>query len=81
MLFQTTVVNLTYFSFTSYRETTNEYDSYVLPLIRQMKYLEDFILHIVVSHRSTFIDGTHLNNEILIYLPQVQIYTFNIYGR
>jgi hypothetical protein len=78
MLFQTTVVNLKYFSLISYYEISNEYDTYILPLIRQMKYLEELSLYVTVKHQSTFIDGTHLKNEMLIYLPQLQIFTFNI---
>jgi len=66
-----------YFSFSSYRET-KEYDSHILPLIRQMRYLEELMLSINVYQRSTFIDGIHLENEMLIYLPQLQIFTFNI---
>ncbi|CAM4844723.1 unnamed protein product [Rotaria magnacalcarata] len=73
----TTVLNLEYFSLSSYSDI-NEYDSYILPLIRQMKYLKELALYLAVNNRSTFIDGTHLKNEILIYLPQIQIFTFNI---
>ncbi|CAF0916405.1 unnamed protein product [Adineta steineri] len=73
----TAVTHLKCFSLCSYSET-NEYNSYILPLIHQMIYLEELELCLDVSHRSTFIDGTHLKNEILIYLPRLQIFMFNI---
>jgi hypothetical protein len=51
--------NMKYFSLSSYWYT-NEYDNHILPLIRQMKYLEELTLYISAEDRSTFIDGTHL---------------------
>ncbi|CAF3233891.1 unnamed protein product [Rotaria sp. Silwood2] len=72
-----TLSNMKYFSLSSYRQT-KEYDSHILPLIHQMKYLEKLILSLNVYQRSTFIDGIHLENEMLIYLPQLQIFEFNI---
>lgn len=66
-----------YFSLYSYRNT-DQYDNYILPLIRQMEYLEELSLSIIVDHRSTFIDGNHLKNEMLKYLSHLQILTFNI---
>jgi hypothetical protein len=65
------------FSLSSYRQT-QEYDSYILPIIRQMKYLEELILSLYVYGRSAFIDGIHLENEMLIYLPELKIFKFNI---
>ncbi len=55
-----------YFSLSSYRET-NEYDSYILPLIRQMQHLQELMLSLHVYGRSAFIDGIHLENEMLIF--------------
>jgi hypothetical protein len=65
------------FSLTSY-DDTKDYDSHKLPLVRQMTYLEELTLSIRVHQQSTFIDGLHLENEMLIYLPQFQIFTINI---
>ena len=66
-----------YFSLSSYRET-NEYDSYILPLIRQMQHLQELMLSLHVYGRSAFINGIHLENEILIYLSKLKIFKFNI---
>ncbi|UJR23600.1 hypothetical protein I4U23_026589 [Adineta vaga] len=65
------------FSLTSHSET-KEYDSEVISLLRRMIYLEDLMLRLTVGNRSAFIDNTHLNNEILLYLPRRQTLTFNI---
>lgn len=65
------------FSLTSYGKTKH-YDSQILPLIRQMINLEELLLYISVCQRSTFIDGVHLKNEILIHMPRLQKFTFNI---
>lgn len=74
---QKTLVNIKSFSLYSYR-WIHKYDDNLLPLIRQMTYLEELILHFTVCHRSTFIDGTHLKHKILIHLPKLQIFEFNI---
>ncbi|UJR29444.1 hypothetical protein I4U23_010656 [Adineta vaga] len=67
------------FSLTSYQHIeTNYYESRIIPLLRRMIYLEELILRLTVKKRSTIIDSTHLNNEILSYLPQLQTFTFNI---
>ncbi|UJR06682.1 hypothetical protein I4U23_010968 [Adineta vaga] len=57
---------------------TNVYNSHVLPLLRRMIYLEDLMLNLCVGNRSTIIDSTHLNKEVLLYLPCLQTLTFNI---
>jgi hypothetical protein len=43
-----------------------------------MIYLEELTLQLSVVDRSTFIDGIHLNNEILNHMPQLQTLTFDI---
>ncbi|CAF0895487.1 unnamed protein product [Adineta steineri] len=68
---------MNYFSLSSYRPT-KEYDTYILPLIRQMKHLEELMLSINVYGRSTLIDGIHLENEMLIYLPKLQIFRLDL---
>ena len=65
------------FSLSSHGET-KEYDSQVVPLLRRMVYLEELTLRLTVNDRSTFIDSTQLNNEILIDLSRLQTLTFNI---
>ena len=43
-----------------------------------MTHLEELTLYLTVNERPTLIDGNHLENEILIHMPQVQTFTFNI---
>jgi hypothetical protein len=43
-----------------------------------MIYLEQLTLYLCVANRSAFIDGIHLNNEILDHMPQIQTFDFNI---
>lgn len=66
-------------SFTlSARGDTKEYDNQIVPLLRRMAYLEELTLRLTIDNRSTLIDSTHLNNEILLYMPRLQTLTFNI---
>ncbi|CAF1175989.1 unnamed protein product [Adineta steineri] len=71
------LVTLKYFSF-KYDNLINSYDTNILPLLRRMKYLEKLTLYLRVQNRSTFIDKTHLENEILSYIPTLQLFTFYI---
>ncbi len=57
----------------------DEYDTQVLPLFRRISNLEELTLNIVNEDRTTFIDGTHINNEILVHMPQ--LHKFNFYIR
>ncbi|CAF4341517.1 unnamed protein product [Rotaria sp. Silwood2] len=54
--------NLKYFSLKCYVQI-NQYDNKILPLLH---------------HRARFIDKTHLQNEILIYMPRLHSFTFYI---
>ncbi|CAF2812074.1 unnamed protein product [Rotaria sp. Silwood2] len=54
------------------------YDSTILPLLRRMSYLEKLTLYLRIKDRDRFIDGTHLENEILVYMPQLHSFTFYI---
>jgi len=47
----------------------------ILPLFRRMLNLEELTLSITVQER-TFIDGTSLYNEILVYMPRLNIFNF-----
>jgi hypothetical protein len=42
-----------------------------------MLHLEELTLYLCIENRSTFIDGTHLHNEIITHMPQ--LHTFNFY--
>jgi len=43
-----------------------------------MSYLEKLTLYLRIEDRDRFIDGTHLQDEILIYMPQLHSFTFYI---
>ncbi|CAF2910069.1 unnamed protein product [Rotaria sp. Silwood2] len=47
----------------------------ILPLFRRMLSLEELTLSIFVEER-TFIDGTSLYNEILVYMPRLYMFNF-----
>ena len=54
------------------------YDQQVLPLIRRMPNLKELTLGLTVT-RMTFIDGVHLNTEILTRLSKLTKFIFHIY--
>ncbi|CAF4394165.1 unnamed protein product [Rotaria sp. Silwood2] len=72
-----TVSNLKCFSLTSFRRT-NEYDNQILPLLHQMLQLEELTLSLIVDDRTSFIDGTHLVNNILNKISYLKTFIFNI---
>ena len=43
-----------------------------------MTHLEELTIHLYICGGPTFISGTHLDNEILIYMPQLHTFTFYI---
>jgi len=49
-----------------------------LPLLRRMKHLEKLTLDLHIDKRSLFVDGTHINNEILVHMPQLHTFIFYI---
>ncbi|CAF2748567.1 unnamed protein product [Rotaria sp. Silwood2] len=69
--------NLKCFSLTCY-PSSKAYDNLVVPLLRRMSNLEELSLYIHIFCGSLFISGTHLHNEILIYMPQLHTFTFCI---
>ncbi|CAF1064472.1 unnamed protein product [Rotaria sordida] len=69
--------NLKCFSLTSYDLIMN-YDDLVVPLFRRMTHLEKLTLYFRILHRNAFVDGTHLQNEILAHMPQLHTFTFYI---
>jgi hypothetical protein len=43
-----------------------------------MSNLEELHLDITIKNRTAFIDGTHIDNEILVYMPRLHIFNFCI---
>ncbi|CAF4176758.1 unnamed protein product [Rotaria sp. Silwood2] len=67
-----------YFSLTSVVHTIY-YNEQIVPLLNRMINLEELTLFITIfRHDSNYIDGTHLYDEILIYMPQLNKFTFSI---
>ncbi len=56
----------------------NEYDTHIIPLLRRMSNLEELTLDVLNHNRATFIDGTHINNKILVHMPRLDKFTFCI---
>ncbi|CAF3869901.1 unnamed protein product [Rotaria sp. Silwood1] len=69
--------NLKYFSLTSFCITL-EYDNQIVPLLRQMSQLEKLTLSLYVRERTSFIDGTHLDNDIISKMPYLHTFIFDI---
>ncbi|UJR13311.1 hypothetical protein I4U23_000329 [Adineta vaga] len=69
--------NLKNFSLKCYTET-NQYDNEVRSLLRRMGFLEKLTLYLHIKDRANIIDNTHLETEILIYLPRLHSFTFYI---
>jgi len=57
---------------------TSEYDNQILPLLRQMSQLEKLTLSLQVHLRISFIDGTHLDNDIISKMPYLHTFIFDI---
>ncbi|CAF4076011.1 unnamed protein product [Rotaria sordida] len=69
--------NLKVFSLKSY-QFMYVYDNEIVPLLRRMPNLEKLSL-CLVKNRGTFIDGNHLQNEILTYMPRLDTFIFYIH--
>ncbi|CAM4778704.1 unnamed protein product [Rotaria magnacalcarata] len=69
--------NLKCFSLICY-EQTDAYDSQVIPILRRMTYLEKLTLYIRIHNRFTFVDGTNIHKNILIYMPRLHTFSFYI---
>ncbi|CAF1418427.1 unnamed protein product [Rotaria sordida] len=69
--------NLKCFSLKSYWLIVS-YDYTILPLLRRMSCLEKLTLYLRIDDRNRFIDDTHLENEILVYMPWLHSFTFYI---
>ncbi|CAF3380311.1 unnamed protein product, partial [Rotaria sp. Silwood2] len=57
---------------------TREYDNLVVPLLRRMSHLEELTLYLNILGGPIFIDGNHLDNRILIHMPQLHTFTYYI---
>ncbi|CAF4058780.1 unnamed protein product, partial [Rotaria sp. Silwood1] len=69
---------LKYFSLTLIEFTTH-YDDQIIPLLRRMINLTELTLFLAVLKRyTTYIDGTKLYDQILIYMTQLNKFTFSI---
>jgi len=69
---------LKHFSLTSFNQTFH-YESLIIPLLRRMINLEELKLFLsVLRVNSTYIDGIQLHDEILVYLPRLNKFSFSI---
>ncbi|CAF2520460.1 unnamed protein product [Rotaria sp. Silwood2] len=70
---------LKYFSLTS-TCLTDLYDDKIIPLLHRMLNLEELTLFLnVMRWNSTYIDGTHLYNDIFVHMPRLNKFNFSIY--
>ncbi|CAF0870461.1 unnamed protein product [Rotaria sordida] len=70
--------NLKCFSLSAHCCLSDTYDTQILPLFRRMSNLEELNIYIGIKNRTVFIDGIHMNNEILVHMPWLHIFSFNI---
>ena len=78
ILFWKILAKLKSLSFLSFRRV-KVYDTHLHPLLRQMTGLEELSLRLYVTSRSTFIESTHLNRQILLYLPHLRTFHCDIF--
>jgi hypothetical protein len=58
---------------------TADFEREIVPLFRRMINLKELTLFLpVIKNRGSYIDGIQLHNEILIYMPQLNKFTFSI---
>ena len=60
--------------------TTNRYHAEFLPLLRRMSNLEELTLNIRIDGRTSFIDGPQIQNDILVHLPRLSTFMFDIHN-
>ncbi|CAF1127106.1 unnamed protein product [Adineta steineri] len=65
------------FSLMSYRRTAC-YDNLIIPLLRRMINLEELLLFLSIITEENYIDGIQLYDSILIYMPQLNKFSFSI---
>ncbi|CAF5007319.1 unnamed protein product, partial [Rotaria sp. Silwood1] len=71
------LANLKCFSLASNSETY-VYDELIVPNLRRMSNLEKLSLHLVIECKVRFIDGANLKRNIIIHMPNLNEFTFNI---
>ena len=54
------------------------YDNQIVPLLRRMSNLEMLTLLLPIKNRETFLDGIQITNEVLIHMPRLNKFIFNI---
>jgi hypothetical protein len=54
------------------------YDNQIVSLLRRMLNLEMLTLLLMVKNREPYVDGNHLDNDILVYMPRLTKFNFNI---
>ncbi|CAF2784484.1 unnamed protein product [Rotaria sp. Silwood2] len=74
---QNSLPNLTTFSLMP-AMPTEEYDNVIVPLLRRMPNMEELILCLNVENRSKFIDGAVLYKDIIIHMPRMAKFLYNI---
>ena len=57
---------------------TNAYHRRILPLLHRMSHLKHLTLNFTALHRRQFIDGIHIQNEIVSHMAQLNVFKFHI---
>ncbi|CAF1423758.1 unnamed protein product, partial [Rotaria magnacalcarata] len=60
------------------QDITYHYHELVVPLLHRMAHLEKLTLYLHINTDGLLINDTHLQNEILIHMPQLHTFTFYI---
>ncbi|UJR34261.1 hypothetical protein I4U23_021665 [Adineta vaga] len=75
----TKLCKLKCFSLSTERYTTS-FDRHIVPLLQRMLYLEELTLFLpVIRHKSRYIDGNQLYDEVLSYMPRLNQFIFSIH--
>ncbi|CAF1141202.1 unnamed protein product [Rotaria sordida] len=67
--------DLKYF-YLQYDCLTDTYNSQILPLLRRMSNIEVLNLHLTMDNQTTFIDGKHIYNEIIVHMSRLHTFNF-----
>ncbi|CAF3909554.1 unnamed protein product [Adineta steineri] len=62
------------------RHFSGDSDELILPLLRRMSNLERLTLYLSLDRYTSFIDGNHLQQDIINQLPRLNKFLFNIYS-
>lgn len=76
-LFQDVLPNMKRFSLSS-TDRTSQYDELIVPLLQRMINLEELALYLSIRSVSDYVDGAHLRNDILRYMPRLKTFHFGI---